>query len=96
MSRAYHFPRAITPELIEIGDKIRVAYKPVDGVSQSREGTVHTIQEHGAMRILATREGGRLLTYTPGERAPVAVLLLARLEVQNMALWSEEHPLERL
>lgn len=70
-------PRPIRPELIEIGDKVRVTFPTKKGVTMTHEGVVSSRVDHGAVRFLYTEEGATLFSWQVGKSA-LRVLLLDR------------------
>jgi hypothetical protein len=78
VARIHPEPRPIKPELIEIGDTIRITFKPYEGVTSELIGTVAERKDYGMQRHLHTAEGGRLLVWEPGKHEPVKITLLDR------------------
>lgn len=79
MMRGTHLYPAITrPELVDIGDKIRVEF-PVDkGIVMVKEGLVADITGHGPTRFFVTAEGATIATYQPGSYCALKFVLLAK------------------
>lgn len=80
-------PRDIRPELVEPGDTVRVVHTKRQGIEMVREGRVHTKEEHGQSRLMLTREGGLLFTWSPGVHHRYKLVLLKREPAKQEALF---------
>lgn len=67
-------PRIIRPELVEVGDKIRVQFPPVNGRAITYEGVVSDIRGAGPTRIFFTDEGASLVGTTSTRRCQITLL----------------------
>lgn len=56
-----NLPRPIRPELVEVGDRIRVTFPKARGVVMTHEGVVHHRADSGDVRYLYTEEGATLI-----------------------------------
>ncbi len=71
-------PREIKPELVEIGDTVRVVHKRKNGVVMTLEGVVGKRVDNGPARHMMTVEGSTLFAWGGRHNSPVTVWLLNR------------------
>lgn len=81
------YPQPIKPELIEIGDKIEVVLREVDGMSQTRRGTITAINVNGSLRYLMVGESTILAVYEPGKKAEVKFIIHSRKPVEQSPMF---------
>lgn len=81
-----HLPAIIKPELIEVGDKVRVKFRAKKGVTMTHEGVVSSREDHGSVRFLYTEEGATLVSWQPGVSTGISVTLLDRPPVVQAQL----------
>lgn len=88
-------PRVIAPELVEVGDKIRVTFPPKKGVRMSHEGVVSSIENAGQVRFLMTDEGATLVSWQIGGRN-LSIMLLDRPPAVQVSLFDMPEVAERI
>lgn len=83
-------PRVIKPELVEIGDTVRVTLRKRNGITFIHEGTVASRVDRGSARLMLTRERAILFAWGGDRQPPIKVELLARPPVAQVPLFPEE------
>lgn len=88
-------PKSIAPELVQIGDTIRVEYASNDGVTRFVEGIVAKRVDHGESRAMLTKEGGRLFTWGSRRDPRIHITLLNR-EISDTPMFGMDEIRERI
>lgn len=89
-------PRPILPELVEVGDTIRVTYRVEDGVTRTSSGKVAEKIDLGPAYQMVTLEGGLLFTWNAHRDSRFKVELIDREPASQATLPGLEDIRERI
>jgi hypothetical protein len=80
-------PRKISPELVEIGDTVRVTFEPVQGIVRTREAIVHRRIDENGVRAYFTKDGGLIFTWKVGKKHGYIIHVLDREPQEQQTLF---------